>query len=412
MLCQQLSAAGCDPQSVLVVGGGVAGMHAALRLSDLGIPVLLVERNAYLGGMVMRLDKVYPTDHCAFCPTWTTALACYRSALIQVALNTEVTDFSTNGNEISVSLRQQKPAIDPALCLFCGACRTSCPSNALLERDPQRTWDPALPPSMSIDPARCNGCGHCVEACPVNAIDLSRQEEAITLPVGDVLFATGFEEPKPSDPRQAPEFGVGSHPDILTAMEFEAWYNETLDAKELQTRSTGRPAQSVAFIQCAGARDQRHLPYCAAVCCMHAMKQARWLKRRNPNIAITIFYTDLRAPGAGQERYMRLGAQEGIRLLRARPGLVMASEASGIGVRYEQPESGQAVGERFDLVVVNGGLAQCRLSKAPTPPSESKPVHRCGFCAEPADVATSVIQGAAEAYAAAQRRRARDGGAQ
>ena len=411
MLCQHLSSAGCDPQSVLVVGGGVAGMQAALRLSDLGIPVLLVEKQAFLGGMVMRLDKVYPTDHCAFCPTWSTALACYHAPLIQVVTNAAVTDLTTDGEQITASLRLQKPAVDPALCLFCGACRSVCQRKALLEHDPKMTWDPALPPAMQINSSLCDRCGQCVSVCPVQAIDLNREEEQLRLTVADVILATGFEEPRPSDPRQAPEFGAGSHPDILTAMEFEAWYNESRGAEVLSTPSAGKNVQRLAFIQCAGARDQRHLPYCAAVCCMHAMKQARWVKRRQPALDITIFYTDLRAPGAGQELYMRQGAQAGIRLVRARPGLVMASVESGIGVRYEQPESGQAVGELFDLVVINGGLAQCRLPAEAKPPSASLPLKRCGFCSEPADIATSVIQGAAQAYAVAQRRQV-PGGAQ
>ncbi|MBQ9405338.1 MAG: CoB--CoM heterodisulfide reductase iron-sulfur subunit A family protein [Desulfovibrio sp.] len=405
-----------DHDRVLVVGGGVAGMHAALTLAALDVSVLLVEKNAHLGGNVLRLDKVYPTDHCAFCQTWSTARQCYDSPLIQVLLHTEVLGLSTDGEGIQARLTMRCPLIDPSLCLFCGACRNACPHGALLERDPARTWDPALPPVMRVDQARCNGCGQCAQACPVGAINLEAKDEELIVPVTDVIYATGFEEPQPGDPRHAPEFGTGSHPDILTAMEFEAWQNEGRGLGPLCTPSGGKSVRKVAFVQCAGARDRRHLPYCAAVCCMHAMKQARWLKRRQPALDIALFYTDLRAPGAGQERYMRAGAAEGLRLLRSRPGLVMAAEQGGVGLRYAQPETGRPVGEIFDLAVINGGLGQCPLPSsrpgADGTPHSASPVGvlKAGFCDEPADVAGSVIQGAARAVAAVLRRHTAAGG--
>ena len=180
----------------------------------------------------------------------------------------------------------------------------------------------------------------------------------------------------------------------------------------MRTRSSGTPARRVAFVQCAGARDRRHLPYCAAVCCMHAMKQARWLKRRQPELDVTLFYTDLRAPGAAQEGYMMAGVEEGVRLVRSRPGLVMAAEGGGVGVRYEAPDTGQPVGALFDIVVVNGGLGQCPLpGLAPGVNAGSSPALKCGFCHEPADVAASVIQGAAVALSAALKHRQARGGA-
>ncbi|MBQ9453616.1 MAG: CoB--CoM heterodisulfide reductase iron-sulfur subunit A family protein [Desulfovibrio sp.] len=412
MLCHHTVPDSRVPGRVLIVGGGVAGMHAALNLAALEVPTLLVEKNAHLGGMVMRLDKVYPTDHCAFCPAWSTARQCYDSPLVQVLLHTEVVGLSTDGEGIRAELKMHRPAVDPTLCLFCGACRNSCSREALLERDPAMTWDPSLPPAMCIDQERCDRCRQCVSACPVGAITLDAGEECVSVAVEDVIYATGFEEVLPGDPRHAPEFGIGSHPDIFTAMEFEAWNNESRGECVLCTRSDGRPAKRIAFIQCAGARDRRHLPYCAAVCCMHAMKQARWLKRRQPELDISLFYTDLRAPGVGQEMYMMAGAAEGVRLLRSRPGLVMAAGSTGVGVRYETPENGRPVGEKFDLVVVNGGLGQCPLPNAFSDKNGRATTHyKCGFCDEPADVAGSVIQGAATAVAVAHRLRATAGGA-
>ena len=404
-----ISAPQSGQRPVLIAGGGVSGMQAALSLAALGIPVLLVEKNAHLGGQVMRLDKVYPTDHCAFCPAWSTAKACYDSPLIKVVLHAELTGLSTDGDQTLAEVTMCRPAIDPASCLFCGACADACPKKAILRRDPIMTWDPALLPAMRIDASLCDECGACAKACPVGAIDLKVQPVSVSVPVADVIYATGFAEPQPGEPEHAPEFGSGSHPDICTAMEFEAWHGESRGQDRLVTRSDGRPVRRVAFVQCAGARDVRHLPYCAAVCCMHAMKQARWLKRRQPDLDITLFYNDLRAPGAGQEAYVRVGEAEGIRLVRSRPGLVKDAGKRGVGIRYEDAATGSALGEVFDMVVVNGGLSQCPLpGKAPAAASAGPlaPVTlACGFCAEPVDVAGAVIQGVATAASAAIRRR-------
>lgn len=407
MLVTEAFASGAgEPGSVLVIGGGAAGMQAALNLAGLGVPVVLAEKNAHLGGQVMRLDKVYPTDHCAFCPVWSTARACYDSPLIKVLLRTEVTGLTTDGERTLAEFVARPSRIDPARCLFCGACSGVCPEKALVDRDPLMTWDPALPPAMRIDEARCSGCGACVDACPAGAIRLEQEAQTFTLAVADVVHAVGFAEPAPGEPEHAPEFGGGSHPDICTAMEFEAWHSESRDTGPLLTRSNGRAVHSVAFIQCAGARDQRHLPYCAAVCCLHGMKQARWLKRRQPELDVALFYTDLRAPGKAQETYIRAGEAEGVRLVRSRPGLILPTpDGKGIGVRYEHAANGRTVGERFDMAVLNGGLARCPLPGArPAHAEAPQKTALCGFCAEPTDVAGSVIQGAATAALIALRR--------
>ena len=397
-----------DRPPVLVVGGGVAGLRAAQNLADLGIPVVLAERDGHLGGQVMRLDKVYPTDHCAFCPVWTPAKRCYEHPLIEVRLHTNVASLEHENGRIVAVLDSRLPAVDPSRCLFCGACLPVCPEGALRERDPLMTWDPALPPAVRIDTAACTDCGACAAACPVGAIDLHRQNASERIVVGDVVWATGFEEPGLDDAAYAPEFGAHTHKDICTAMEFEAWSCESRTCDPLLTRAEGKPVRRVAFIQCAGARDVRHLSYCAAVCCMHAMKQARWLKRRQPDLEATVFYTDLRAPGKAQEVYIREGRADGVVCIHSRPGMVLPAPTGGIAVRYEDPVSGRTVTDVFDMVVVNGGLKQCALPGKRD--DRAIPADRvCGFCAEPADIAQSVMQ-ADDLAARVALRRAKSGG--
>jgi heterodisulfide reductase subunit A len=317
-------------------------------------------------------------------------------------------------------LRTEPPAIDPEQCVFCGSCRQACASagapGAILPRPDGLPWDPAAPPAMVIDPARCTRCAACLSACPAGAIDLDRRAATMRLTVADVVFATGFSESAHARP---PEYGHGILPDVLTAMEFEALTAEGGAGGGLpRRRSTHAVARSVAFIQCAGARDQRYLPYCAGVCCMHGLKQARWVRRRSPDTQCAVFFTDLRAVGKGYEAYARQARQEGVALVRSRPGLVVAAPETGGGscpvVRYEDPASGRVLAAEFDLVVLNGGLAACPLPGGPdgrtAPQADPASGRSCGFCQEPGDVAQSVVQGSRAAAMAAARWLARTGG--
>jgi heterodisulfide reductase subunit A len=381
-------------QPILVVGAGVAGMQAALDLANLGLAVHLVERETHLGGKVLRLDKVYPTDHCAFCPTWTHAAACREHPRITVSTGTCFKGLEEEADGKIALLEKAGRFIDREKCVFCGKCLEVCPREAILAKAPGVPWDPASPPVPYVESGRCDSCGKCIAACPVDAVDCAPKAETVRMAVSDCVFAVGFEEPSPAP---APEFGGHSHPDIVTAMIFEAWiaeYNGKA-AERLLCPSDKRPAGSVAFVQCAGARDKRYLAHCSAVCCMHAAKQAGWLKRRQPELDLTVFYTDLRAPGKGQEAYMREAAKLGVRFIRRRPGLAAPREnTKGIILRHEGKNGVQTV--LADIVVLNGGL-----SCSPYPAGGSKTQnagHACGFCAEPADIAHSVIQAGNAAF--------------
>ncbi len=407
---------------VLVAGAGVAGLTAALDLARLGVPVHLVEREGHLGGQVMHLDKLYPSDHCAFCPVWTDGAACLTHPLVTVHRHTFLEALEAEDGRITAALAVKPPAIDPQACVFCGLCREACEargvSGAIQLRPAGLSWDPAAPPVPLLDSSLCSRCGECASVCPTNAIDpgrLDRPAETLRLAVVDVIFATGFTERSPA---LLPEYCPDSHPDLFTAMDFEAWTAEAgVNAGVVKRRSNGAPPRSLAFIQCVGARDQRFLPYCSSVCCMHALKQARWIKRRLPDASVAIFYTDLRAVGTGYETYARAAAREGIYLVRSRPGLIFALPEEGGGstlaVRYEETAADQVVTAEFDMVVLNGGLDACPL------PGESNlgavappPGRSCGFCQEPGDVSQAVVQGSRAAALVAMRLAGAMGGRQ
>ena len=381
---------------VLVVGGGVAGMQAALDLANLGTSVFLAEKDSHLGGQVMRLDKVYPTDHCAFCPIWTHAKACREHPLITVATDMRFTGLEPSPQGKTATLVRRGRPIDAANCVFCGRCIETCPQKAILRHAKDLPFDPSAPPVPHRDESLCGSCGRCVAACPTKAMLPRREDEVIRMDVSDCIFAGGFYEPTPGTaPVPAPEFGAYTHPDIMTAMAFEEWSAEFQAgfSSKLACPSDGRPVRSLVFIQCAGARDRRYLEHCSAVCCMHASKQASWMKRRHPDLDVIIFYTDMRGPGKGQEAYIQTAKDLGVRFYRRRPGLVAPIEGApgkGIIVRHET-ETG--VGTTIaDIVILNGGLA-CYPQPETLAPSPALPAGKhCGFCAEPADIAHSVIQ--------------------
>ncbi len=375
---------------VLVEGGGVAGITACLDLAAAGRSVHLIERTAVLGGKVLRLDKIYPTDHCAFCPLWTDIRRLREDPRITVHLSSRVitVEASVEGSLASIATKPLFVALER--CISCGKCAEACPLEAA-----RPLGEHVYPPSFHIDEELCDHCGRCVGVCPTAAIDLDRKEERKTLQIGKVIRAAGFAE---ADLTPLPEFGYGLHPDILTSLEFEAWTAEAgqNDGRIVRKSGGGRPA-NIAFILCSGARDDRLLPWCSAVCCMHALKQASWVKRRDNGIDCWIFYTDLRTVGRDYYAYsLRATEGAGVRLVRGRPGLVHPLPGGdGIAVKFEDTLTQKREIRRFDMVVLNGNLRPSvgdGYGAGAEPPADA-----CGFAAEPADVAQSACQGASAA---------------
>jgi heterodisulfide reductase subunit A2 len=374
---------------ILIEGGGAAGITAGLDLAAAGHRVHLVERTSTLGGQVLNLDKIYPTDHCAFCPLWTDIRRLHQEPGITIHLSSRIESIERSAEGNLATIVTNPSFILAERCVGCDKCAAVCPRQAV-RPPPEHVY----PPSFRIDEGLCDRCGSCVGVCPTKAIDLDLREERKTLKVGQVIRAAGFVE---ADLKPLPEFGYGLHPDIMTSLEFETWTAEAgpNGGRIVCKSGRGRPA-NIAFIQCSGARDERMLPWCSAVCCMHALKQSSWVKRRDPGIDCCIFYTDLRTVGRDYYAYsLQAVDRAGVRLVRGRPGLIHPLPAGGIAVKFEDTLTQKREIRRFDMVVLNGNLRPSAGDRYGA--GAEAPADTCGFAAEPADVAQSAWQGSAAA---------------
>jgi quinone-modifying oxidoreductase subunit QmoA len=350
------------PAPLLVVGAGIAGVTAALEAAEAGRDVLLVEKQAWVGGRVLLNHRYFPKLCPPSCGMEINTRRLERNPRVRVITQAEVVSCRRGSAGYEVTLRRAPQYVNER-CTACGDCTAACPGRVPDPVNLGMSEVPAVrlphaaawPFRYVLDREACpDGCRNCVEACRYDAIDLDAQAQEDTLSVGAVVVATGW-SPYPLE--KLPELGGGRHKDVVANVQFErlASAGGPTGGKILRP-SNGEPPRRVAFIQCAGSRDVNHLPYCSAVCCLASLKHALYVREQHPEAEVTIYYIDRRTPGRGEDLLERVAALDGVRLVKGKVGSVEPAPEGDLVLKLEDVDSGRLVKARADLVVLATGM--------------------------------------------------------
>lgn len=353
-----------DNSKVLVVGGGISGLTAALEAAESGAQVIITEKQPYLGGRVAQLHRYFPK----LCPPTCGLEIQFRrireNPRITFYTLAEVTGVTGSAGDFQVTV-QVKPRYVNDRCVACNACAEACPAwrvndfNYGLDKSKAAylPFDLAFPLKYVIDREACTGdCGtKCLEACQYEAIDLNMPPQTLTLQVGSIILAAGWEL---YDATKIETLGFGRVNNVITNMQMErlAAANGPTGGKILRP-SDQRPPKKVAFVQCAGSRDENHLPYCSYICCMASLKQATYLREQDPEAQATVFYIDLRTPGRYEQFMWKVRDDEGVRLVRGKVAKVEQEPGTdNVVVTAENTLDGRKIREVFDMAVLAVGM--------------------------------------------------------
>lgn len=349
---------------VVVIGGGIAGIQAALDLANHGVHVHLVEREPVIGGHMAQLDKTFPTNDCSMCILSPKMVEVERHQGIVLHTCTEVTGIEGEVGHFTVHLRRHPRYVDEELCNGCGDCTEVCPVEVYNRFDAgigvrkaiYRPMPQAVPNVTIRDAEHCIDCGLCYEACGRDAVlhDDQDHEEDFDLAAASVVVTTGYAT---FDPGRKQNLRYLRIPDVVTSLQFERMINASgPTGGEVRRLSNGAVPESVVFLQCVGSRDmQIDRPYCSCVCCMAAMKNAMLIKEHHPETEVTVLYMDVRAYGKGYEEYFNRAEALGVRFLRGLPGEIMQTDG-GLDMQVEDTETGAVERLTPDLVVLSVGM--------------------------------------------------------
>ena len=351
--------------SIMVVGGGISGLTTALEAAEVGYEVFLVEKNPYLGGRVTQLNQYFPK----LCPPSCGLEINFRrikdNPRIKVLTMAEVEKVEGAPGNYSVAIKI-RPRYVNENCTCCGACSDACQTEIASEFDfgmkqikgAYLPFAMAFPARFVIDP-RIVGTEdgkRAQAACKYDAVDLEMQPKTLNLNVGAIVWATGW---APYDATKIDNLGFGKHQNIITNMMMErlaAPNGPTLG--QIMRPSDGKAPASVAFVQCAGSRDENYLPYCSYICCMASLKQATYIRAQYPEAKIYIFYIDLRAPGYRYEKfYDNIKKDPNVFFIKGKVAEVNEDKATGnITVIAENAVTGEKIKQAVEMVVLATGM--------------------------------------------------------
>jgi len=419
---------------VLIIGGGIAGIRAALDLADAGIHVILVEKSPTIGGKMALLDKVFPTLDCSICIEAPMMSETVNHPNITVYTLSEVIGVEGEAGSFKVKILK-KPRYITDECTRCNKCAEACSQlvpnifdGGLSYRKAAYTpFSQAEPGAYVIDIDHCLNdppnylpCDKCVNACEVKAIDFSMREEIIEEEVASIIVAVGYSL---LDPSVIPNYNYGKYPDVITSFEFERMINASGPTEGHVLRpSDGKEPESILFVTCVGSRDVRLVNYCSRFCCMYTLKEAiQAVEHGYKNVSI--LFMDIRAYGKGFERFYVRAKEEGVEILRGRLAGIR-QENGKIVAYYENVETGKIEEKKADLVVLataalpnedmpklaeilgieldKDGFVKTRAEYGDPVSTTREGIFVCGSASGPKDIADSVIEASAAAARASQ----------
>lgn len=417
-------------KATLVVGGGIAGIQAALQIAEAGHKVYLVEREPSIGGQMAKFDKTFPTMDCAACILTPKMVAVSQNPYIELMTYAEVTHVDGYVGNFVVTVRQKPRYIIEDSCTGCGDCTTAC---ILKGRIPDAfdeglsfrsaayiPFPQAIPLKAVIDADNClflkkGKCSKkCVSACSRGAIDFNQTETVRQIEVGSIILATGFEL---FDARKAPQYGYGIYDDVYTGIEFERLTNASGPTQGRIVTKKGEEPKSVAILHCIGSRDENYQKYCSRVCCMSSVKFAHLVKEKT-DAEVFEFYIDMRTFGKQYEEFYSRVQEEGVNFIRGK-GAEVAMVDGQLVVRAEDTLLGAYREIPVDMVVLNTALVprhdaekmaqifgisrsqdgfflESHIKLDPVTTSTDG-VHIAGCCQSPKDIPDTVAQGSAAA---------------
>ncbi len=412
----------------LVIGGGIAGLEAALNLAAQDFAVAVVEKDASIGGKMIRLSKVFPTLDCASCITTPKMAAAAHHPNITLFTYCDLQSLERQGDTLVAAIRQKPRYVDEGKCIGCRQCEYACPVHVpdadqggfLARKAIYIPFSNAIPPIALLDVEHCMLCGQCDKVCPTQAVNYFQEPEDFFINAKTAIVATGFELTPLADKVQ---YGQGKIPNVLTALQMERHLAPHGPYNRVLRPSDGKEPDSVAFVQCAGSRDQSlGVAYCSRVCCMYAIKQAMLLSGSLPLADITVYYLDIRAFGKGYEQFFQNAQAMGIAFVKGKVAFIDPGADGSVLLHYESQDADGGVRVvEHDLVVLSLGMLPgwqpdrvCALGTGPdhfinTVKPKIAPtltdlegVFVAGAAAGPKDIVDSIVEAGAAAMEASR----------